>query len=355
MIKLCLVDDSASVRKLVGALAEAVPDFNLIHSWGDSQEALEIIRRSKSAKEKPDVIILDMEMPHVNGIEFLKVVMAENPIPVVIFSSATQQGSSMGIQALKLGAVEVVAKSRKSMCASGKMWDELVDSIRAAANSNLSTVKSKISPTADRFKTSLSNSPQQGLRKDNYYRRLIAIGSSTGGTHALEHILCQFPDNTPPVAIVQHMPEHFTNAFAKRLDSICHVKVFEAEDGMPLKPGMVAIAPGHAHMTIQRDGLHFRTRVKPGPPVFHHCPSVDVLFKSVAETIGYKAIGVILTGMGQDGANGLKLMHDKKSHTIAQDEASSVVYGMPAAAVKAGGVDESVSLDNIAQSIFRQA
>lgn len=351
MIKALIVDDSATVRQVVSDILDHAPGISVI---GTAQDPLFALKRME--KEWPDVIILDVEMPRMDGITFLKKIMSERPTPVVMCSTLTESGSTTSIQALNLGALEVVAKPKMNL--KDGLNDSsrvLINAVRAASRANMKLVRSnptatvKIRPklTAD----AILPGGKPGLQVAAS-DRIVAIGTSTGGTQALETVLTQLPRSVPAIAVVQHMPEKFTRAFAERLNSICEVEVKEAENNDLMRSGQVLIAPGGHHLLIQRKGPRFVALIKDGPPVSRHRPSVDVLFRSVATAAGKQALGIIMTGMGDDGAAGLKEMHDLGAHTLAQNEVSCVVFGMPSVAIDRGAVDCVVALGSIAQKIL---
>ncbi|NOX09655.1 MAG: chemotaxis response regulator protein-glutamate methylesterase [Gammaproteobacteria bacterium] len=349
-IQVFIVDDSAVVRKVLTELLENVAGIEVIGSAQDP-----IFAQPKMEKNWPDVIILDVEMPRMDGITFLKKIMAERPTPVVMCSTLTEEGSKTSLQALSIGAIDVVAKPKANLKTKlPEASQELVSAIRVAAKANMSGIKAKkIAPvlkvstklTAD---VMLSKSASRNAQKTG---PMIAIGASTGGTQALELVLTALPANTLPILVVQHMPEKFTNTFANRLNELCKVEVKEAEDNDPLLPGRVLIAPGGKHMMLQATQFGATVQVKDGPLVSRHKPSVDVLFRSVSKYAGANALGIIMTGMGDDGARGLKEMHDVGAKTIAQNEATCVVYGMPQEAVKRGAVDYELALNKIPEMI----
>ncbi len=350
MIKTLIVDDSATVRQVVGDILSKAEGISVI---GAAQDPL--FARRRMEKEWPDVIILDIEMPRMDGLTFLKKIMAERPTPVVMCSTLTESGSSASIRALNLGAVEVVAKPKMNL--KDGLNDSsriLINAVRAASRANMKLVRSnaaaplKTQPklTADAILP--SGKPSIQTMPSN---RMVAIGTSTGGTQALEAVLTRLPRSVPAIAVVQHMPEKFTRAFAERLNSICEVDVKEAEDNDVMRPGQVLIAPGGRHLLIQRRGPTLFAHVKDGPPVSRHRPSVDVLFRSVATAVGKQALGIIMTGMGDDGATGLKEMHDQGACTLAQNKETCVVFGMPGVAIERGAVDAVVPLDAIAEKI----
>lgn len=352
IIKLLIVDDSAVVRQVLTAALDGVSGIKVIGAAPDP-----IFAMKRMEAEWPDVIILDIEMPRMDGVTFLRKLMTERPTPVIICSTLTEKGAEVTMQAMSAGAVDIITKPKvnlKTFLLESK--NTIVDVIKAAAQSRPGKIKLS-TPTANlnSFKpnndTLLGNSHLKPMAETT--DRVIVIGTSTGGTQALEYLFTQLPRTAPAIVVVQHMPEHFTAAFAKRLDGICQVTIKEAEKNDRALPGTVLIAPGGKHMLLQRSGAQYRVDVKDGPLVSRHRPSVDVLFRSSAQAAGSNAIGIILTGMGDDGAHGMKEMHDAGALTIAQDEASCVVYGMPKEAVKLGGVDASLPLSAIPQLIMQ--
>ena len=348
-IKVMIVDDSAVVRQVLSAtLAEDV-GIEVIGAAVDPVFALE-----KMKAQWPDVIVLDVEMPRMDGITFLRRIMAERPTPVVICSTLTEAGSETALQALSAGAVCVVTKPKMGLkqflqdCS-----DDLISAVKAAARANVRRlVPSAPAAAPVRPKLSADAILPAGSAMVQTTETVVAIGTSTGGTQALEAVLRALPRVSPGIVVVQHMPEKFTGAFAQRLDSLCEVEVREARHGDRVMPGRVLIAPGGRHMLLKRSGAQYVVDVIDGPPVSRHRPSVDVLFRSAARFAGRNAVGVIMTGMGDDGARGLKEMHDAGAWTVAQDEASCVVYGMPKEAVKLGGVDKVLPLTDIPAAIL---
>lgn len=347
-IKVFVVDDSAVVRKVMSTILDRDPGIRVIGSAPDPIFAIEKMR-----KDWPDVITLDVEMPRMDGITFLTQLMKERPTPVVICSSLTTSGAETTLQAMAAGAVTIITKPEIGV---GDFLtdssNDLVAAVKAAARANMGAVQRGAKQHAKPQDT-----PREGgatrMAMAQTTERLVAIGTSTGGTVALEALLTELPLVSPGIVIVQHMPEMFTAAFAARLDGLCEIKVQEAKDGQRVLPGLALIAPGGKHMQLVRSGAQYAVEVKDGPPVNRHRPSVDVLFRSVAKFAGKNAMGVIMTGMGDDGARGLKEMHDAGAYTLAQDEASCIVYGMPREAVKLGAVDRSLPLDAIAGAILR--
>lgn len=340
MIKVLVVDDSALVRKL---LTEELSRYSDIEVVGGAIDPY--VARDKIVRLKPDVITLDIEMPRMDGLSFLSKLMKFYPMPVVVVSSLTPENSQNAIRALELGAVEVICKPGSSLSAPD-ISKRLVEAIRAAARARVT--KTPVVEPGDKeggqgYKIQLKTT-----------HKVIAVGASTGGTIAIEKLLSGMPLNIPGILVVQHMPEYFTASFAGRLNSICKIEVREARDGDTAVPGLALIAPGGKHMLLERSGAFYNVRIKGGPMVHHQKPSVDVLFHSVAKQAGANAIGVLLTGMGADGADGLLAMRNSKAHTIAQDEATSVVYGMPGEAVKLGAACEVLPLDEISSNIIRR-
>jgi len=332
-IRVLVVDDSATMRSLITAALNRDPEIEVCGAAGDPFEARGMIKALN-----PDVVTLDIEMPNMNGIEFLEKIMRLRPMPVVMVSTLTQAGAEMTLRALELGAIDCVAKPADALGTQDAL-NEIVVKVKIAARASVRT-KADTAPTAARTKTFMPSGD------------VVAIGSSTGGVEALLAILTMFPDTCPPTVITQHMPATFTASFAARLDRASGAKVQEATDGAMLEPGKVYVAPGGAtHLEVVRSaGL--RCRLVQGDPVSGHRPSVDVLFNSVANAVGDKAVGVILTGMGRDGAQGLLAMRNARAKTLGQDEQSCVVYGMPRAAFEIGAVEKQVSLSSMGQSIL---
>lgn len=339
-IKVLIVDDSAIVRKIFNEELSKEPDIEVIGTAPDP-----FIARDKIIKLKPDVITLDIEMPRMDGLTFLKKIMHYHPLPVIIVSSLTPQGSRMALEALEEGAVEVLSKPGGSYSV-GELSLQLKEKVRAAVKAKWFRVRGfSSSPSLPTITISrpLTETTQ----------KVIAIGASTGGTEALKELLRRLPLNTPGILIVQHMPPHFTTAFAERLNQLCSLEVREAKDGDSVLDGRALIAPGNFHMLLRRSGSKYYVSIKDGPFVHHQRPAVDVLFNSVAQSAGANAIGVIMTGMGSDGAQGMLKMKEAGAQTIAQDETSCVVFGMPKEAIRLGGVDRVVPLDCIPQEIIQ--
>ncbi len=340
--RVIVVDDSSLVRKVLGKKLNKDPDISVVGAAPDPYVARDMI-----VEHKPDVITLDIEMPRMDGLTFLRKLMKHYPIPVVVVSSLTQKGGKLTMKALEAGAIEVVQKAG-GQYSLGDMAVSLSNKVKAAAKVNMEEHLAKQKKTQSTTTSGTANLAQN-VRTSN---QLIAIGASTGGTVALQSVLEQLPANAPGILIVQHMPEAFTSYFADRLSTLSAMDVQEAQDGDQLHSGLALICPGNYHMVLKCSGAKYRVKIKKGPLVNRHRPSVDVLFRSVA-AIGKNAVGVILTGMGKDGAKGLLKMHEAGAHTIAQDEDSSVVYGMPRAAAKLDATSEISPLEHIPQRILR--
>lgn len=343
-IRVMVVDDSPVVRKVMSAILDQDPGIEVIGTAHDPLFAIEKMRR-----DWPDVITLDVEMPRMDGITFLRQLMAERPTPVIICSSLTTAGAETTLQALAAGAVAIVAKP--GMGVEGFLKDSsdnLISAVKSAARANMGAVK-----RSAQLRSQVTERSQPRLAMAQTTERIVAIGTSTGGTVALEVLLSALPRVAPGMVIVQHMPAMFTASFAARLNSVCEIRVEEAKHGQRVLPGLALIAPGGKQMQLTRSGAQYIVEVREGPPVNRHCPSVDVLFRSVAKYAGKNAMGVIMTGMGDDGARGLKEMHEAGAFTLAQDEESCVVYGMPREAVKLGGVDRSLPLSALAGAILK--
>jgi two-component system chemotaxis response regulator CheB len=352
-IKVMVVDDSAVVRQVVMGLLDAAPDIEVIAAVADPLLAIERLKQ-----QWPDVIVLDVEMPRMDGLTFLRKIMQERPTPVVICSTLTEKGAKTTLEALACGAVAIITKPKIGL----KQFlhdssNDLVTTVRGAARANVRRLAARaaaplVAPpknTADVILTA-----QSGRAMTQTTARVVAIGTSTGGTQALEEVLTALPRVSPGIVIVQHMPEKFTAAFAARLDGLCQITVKEAENNDRVVQGQALIAPGGRHILLKRSGAQYFVEVVDGPLVNRHRPSVDVMFRSVAKSAGANALGVIMTGMGDDGAAGLLEMRTAGARTVAQDEASCVVFGMPREAIKRGGVERTVTLGAIAQEILKQ-
>ncbi len=351
-IKVMIVDDSALVRKVVAEALAREPGIEVIATASDPLFAIE-----KLKIQWPDVIVLDIEMPRVDGITFLRKIMAERPTPVVICSSLAEGGAQATFDALAAGAVSIITKPKAGL--KGFLQDssnDIVQAVRTAARANLRAMPRSTVKSANIHREKISAdaviTPGTATAMARTTDQLIAIGTSTGGTQALEAVLTQLPATCLGIIIVQHMPEKFTAMFAERLNSLCEIEVREGKTGDRVIPGRALIAPGGKHMMLKRSGAQYLVEVVDGPLVNRHKPSVDVLFRSVAKFAGANALGIIMTGMGDDGARGLKEMHEAGAKTIAQDEASCVVFGMPKEAIKLGGVDQTLPLDRIPAAII---
>lgn len=353
-IQVMLVDDSAVVRQVMGEVFSKASGISLMAVANDPLMAME-----KMKTRWPDVLVLDVEMPRMDGITFLKQIMSTRPTPVVICSSLTQKGSDMAMNALAAGAVDVIAKPTGGVKAFLESNSHaLVQAVRAASAARMGNVRVRETPPAShaapaKLSADAMLAPPTGREMFSTTERIVVIGTSTGGTQALEEVLVNLPRGCPGIAIVQHMPEKFTRSFAERLNRLCAIEVKEAADGDRVMPGRALIAPGGRHMLIKRSGAFYHVEVVDGPPVSRHKPSVDVLFRSTAKYAGRNALGIIMTGMGDDGAKGLKELFDTDAKTIAQDEATCVVFGMPKEAIKLGAAREIMPLDAIAGAISR--
>lgn len=353
-IKVMLVDDSAVVRQILAGVLNKENDIEVIATATDPLYAMD-----KMNQQWPDVLVLDVEMPRMDGITFLKKIMSVRPTPVVICSTLTEKGCDTSMQALAAGAIAIIAKPRTGLRNFFEQdASEIIQAIRAAAAADMRRVKaitvSNMVPAKHSIDQVLPGSKTTQATASNLHvttDKLVAIGTSTGGTQALEVVLTQLSRTVPGIVVVQHMPEKFTAAFAARLNQLCQIEVMEAQNGDRVIPGRALIAPGGRHMVVKQKGAQYHVEILDAPPVNRHRPSVDVLFRTVAKCAGANALGIIMTGMGDDGALGLKEMHDAGAETIAQDEKSCVVYGMPKEAVKLGATDKIIPLSQIAEAI----
>ena len=335
MIKVLVVDDSALIRSLLSTIVQSDPEFHLVGTASDAYVARDLVNL-----HRPDVITLDVEMPKVDGLTFLEKLMKARPTAVVMISSLTEQGADVTLRALELGAVDYLAKPKLDIARGIEDYrQDIVAKIKAASVAKLArTKKCQPKKTASlRFKTT---------------EKIIAIGASTGGTEAIKAVLTEMPVDSPGIVITQHMPPGFTSSFARRLDNLCRIRVLEAQGGERIVPGHAYLAPGDQHLTVVRSGADYRIELTDGPRVSGHKPSVDVMFQSVAEAVGSNALAVILTGMGKDGAVGIRSIAEQGGFTMAQDEASSLIFGMPQEAIKTGCVKQIVALDEVSQRLI---
>jgi two-component system, chemotaxis family, protein-glutamate methylesterase/glutaminase len=351
-IKVLVVDDSALVRKLLSAMLMRAPEIKVVGTASDPYAA-----REKIKSLNPDVITLDVEMPRMDGITFLENLMRLRPMPVVMVSSLTQRGADVTLRALELGAIDFVAKPRIDIAGTLEDYEnELIAKVRVAAQARvLPRSEKRAREIEERNSTSAvvpALSARMMLRTTD---RIIAIGASTGGTEAIREVLEEMPPDAPAIVISQHIPAAFSKSFADRMNRSSPMAVCEAQDGQQILPGHVYIAPGDRHILVERDGARYLCRLSSGPHVNRHRPSVDVMFRSVAQNVGANSVGVLLTGMGDDGARGLREMLDAGAGTIAQDEASSVVWGMPGSAVKIGAAAQVLPLHQIAAQVLALA
>lgn len=350
-IRVLVVDDSALVRQTLIDILQSEPDIQVVGSAVDPLVAAEKMR-----EVVPDVITLDIEMPRMDGLTFLRKLMAQHPIPVVICSSLAIEGDETTFKALEYGAVEIITKPKvgtKQFLEESRI--RICDAVRAAAQAKIRPLSTaapiKVAPKLDADVMLAKGGPTNFNFRTT--EKVVLVGASTGGTEALQALLTSLPMDSPGICVVQHMPEHFTAAFAKRLNGLCRISVKEAQDNDTVLRGQALIAPGSKHMLLKRSGARYHVEVKDGPLVSRHRPSVDVLFRSGARYAGKNAVGVIMTGMGDDGAKGMREMFDTGAYTIAQDESSCVVFGMPQEAIKHGGVHKVLHLRDIAGEVVR--
>jgi two-component system chemotaxis response regulator CheB len=350
-IRVLVVDDSASVRQALSSIIEGDPATELVGTAGDPYAAARRI-----AEVVPDVIILDVEMPRMDGITFLRKIMMQRPIPVIICSTLTEAGSATLLEALEAGAVEVIPKPKvgtRSFLLESRL--RVIEAVKAAASARLGNrpARQAITKVEAKLTADAMMPPPSRRAMTVTTDKVVCIGASTGGTESLRAVLEVLPVTAPGIVVVQHMPEAFTAAFARRLDGLCQVDVKEAADGDTVLPGRVLIAPGNRHTLLQRSGARYHVAVKDGPAVSRHRPSVDVLFRSAAQYAGANAIGILMTGMGDDGAAGLLEMRRAGAYTVAQDEATCVVYGMPKEAIERGAAVSVAALGDIPREIMR--
>jgi two-component system, chemotaxis family, protein-glutamate methylesterase/glutaminase len=353
-IKVIVVDDSAVVRQVLVQLLQADPGIEVIAAVADPVFAMQRMKL-----QWPDVIVLDVEMPRMDGLTFLRQIMQERPTPVIICSTLTEAGAPTSIEALAAGAVAIITKPKIGLKQFlNEAAHELTSAVRSAARVNVKRLAMRLDgarpgPIVPKYSADVVLAPAAEKAMTRTTEHIVAIGTSTGGTQALEYVLSALPVVCPGMVIVQHMPPQFTAAFARRLDGVCQINVKEAHNGDRVTPGCALIAPGGKHMLVQRSGAQYHVEIREGPPVSRHCPSVDVLFRSAAKAAGRNALGIIMTGMGDDGARGLKEMRDVGASTIAQDEASCVVFGMPKEAIRFGAAERVVPLEEMCQAILR--
>ena len=341
IIKVIVIDDSALVRNILQEGLNSDPGIEVVATASDPY-----IARDKILEFKPDVLTLDVEMPRMDGVEFLRKLMPQYPIPVVMVSSLTEKGKQITLDALEAGAVDIVTKPKASVSAGlNEMMSQLKTKVKIASTANVSHWKNK--PVKLKSGKTLSYSALPETTD-----KIIVIGASTGGTEAIKEVISKFPRTTPGVVIVQHMPAGFTKMFSERMNSECSMEVKEAEHGDRIMTGRVLIAPGGKQLRVIRSGGIYKVEVKEGPLCCGHCPSVEILMQSVATSVGSNAVGAMLTGMGADGATGMKAMRDAGAKCIAQDEQSCVVFGMPKEAYLKGGAEKLVSLPNIAATLL---
>ncbi|MHB8056837.1 MAG: protein-glutamate methylesterase/protein-glutamine glutaminase [Desulfuromonadaceae bacterium] len=350
-IKVLIVDDSALVRQTLSDILNTDPEIEVVGTAADP-----FIAAERMLTVVPDVITLDVEMPRMDGLTFLQKLMSQHPIPVVMCSSLAESGSETALKALEYGAVDIITKPRmgtKQFIEESRV--RICDAVKGAAAARLGPLRAMrtMKEVAPKYTADVIMERPNTKAMIQTTEKVVVVGASTGGTEALKVFLEMLPEDTPGIVIVQHMPENFTAAFARRLDSICRVTVKEAQDNDTVVRGRALIAPGNHHALLKRSGARYYVEIKDGPLVSRHRPSVDVLFRSAARYAGKNAVGVIMTGMGDDGARGMKEMHDAGAVTIAQDEATCVVYGMPHEAVKLGGVNKIMPLQNIAAEVLR--
>ena len=348
-IKVLVVDDSAVVRQALSEILNADPQITVVATAPDP-----LIAESKISRERPDVITLDVEMPRMDGLTFLKQIMARDPLPVVMCSSLTERGAEVTMKALQYGAVDIINKPRlgaKQFLEESRI--RICDTVKAAARARVRRLASLVNAPEPKLTADVRLDRPRTAESFQTTEQIVAVGASTGGTEALRIFLQAMPYDAPGIVIVQHMPQHFTKAFATRLNGICRLSVKEAADGDTVIPGRALIAPGNQHMLLKRSGTRYYVQIKDGPLVCRHRPSVDVLFRSVARYAGMNAIGVILTGMGDDGARGMLEMKSAGATNLAQDEASCVVFGMPHEAIKLGGVAKILPLEKLSEEAMR--
>ncbi len=343
-IRVLIIDDSALVRSLLTRILDADPELQVVGAAADA-----FVARDKIKALRPDVLTLDVQMPRMDGLQFLRNLMRLRPMPVVMCSSLTDRGADVTLAALELGAVDFIAKPRIDLAHQLELYaTELIEKVKTAAKARVRPIWIAPAQAGDAPAMAAPLLPRSA--RD----RVVAIGASTGGTEAIRQVLSRMPADSPAVLIAQHIPRAFSAQFAARMDACSAMSVREAEDAALIRPGCAYVAPGDRHLLVERDGAHYRCRLRDGPPVNRHRPSVDLLFGSMAEQLGTAGIGVILTGMGADGARGLQQLHGRGGHTIAQDESTSVVWGMPGAAVALGAIDRVLPIEEIAAALLAE-
>jgi two-component system chemotaxis response regulator CheB len=350
-IKVLIIDDSALIRQMLTKIINSAHDLEVVGTAADPY-----IARNKIKRFNPDVLTLDIEMPRMDGLAFLSNLMRLRPMPVVMVSALTQKGADTTLQALELGAVDFISKPQIDIAQTFESYsEEIISKIRTAARAHirpLSRLPEKIFQVPPKYTADVILEKTGHRRHFRTTERVIAIGASTGGTEAIKVLLTQMPPHAPGIVISQHIPASFSSSFAMRMNQLSAMTVYEAEDDKVILPGHVYIAPGNYHLLVERSGSRYLCRLHQGNPVNRHRPSVDVLFRSCAQHVGPNAIGVILTGMGDDGASGIKEMQEAGAATVAQDEQTSVVWGMPGEAVKRGGIDYVLPLPEIADKVM---
>ena len=348
-IKVLIIDDSALIRSVLTEIINKEADMEVVGTAPDP-----LVAREKIKALNPDVLTLDVEMPKMDGLVFLERLMRLRPMPVVMVSSLTEKSSAITLQALELGAFDFVTKPKLDIRNGlAEYAEDLTDKIRGAAETRLlrpMTRKAGTNPVQPKNSADVVLASEH--RTFSTTEKIILVGASTGGTEALKTLLVDLPADSPGVLITQHMPEAFTKTFAKRLDGLCRIAVKEAEHGERILPGHGYLAPGNRHLLVKRSGANYMTELSDGPPVNRHRPSVNVLFRSAANCAGKNSIGIIMTGMGDDGATGMLEMHQAGAYTLAQDEQSCVVFGMPKEAIALGGVDEIIALDELSKRLL---
>ncbi len=350
-IKVLIVDDSALVRQLLSKMLDDVPDIEVVGTAMDAYSA-----RDKIKRYNPDVLTLDIEMPRMNGIIFLSKLMRLHPMPVIMIATLTESNADVTLKALELGAVDFVAKPRSDLAHTLEECElEIITKVKAAANVKLTTLLRQVNKSGSchaQLTRKLIDGNSELGKHVFPQESLVAIGASTGGTEAIKEVLQSMPADAPGIVIAQHIPAAYSRSFTERMNRLSEIKVALAAHGQAVLPGHAYIAPGDRHLSVIQEGAHYVCRLDDGPPVNRHKPSVDVLFRSVADAAGSNSIGVLLTGMGEDGAAGLKQMRDLGAMTIAQDRDTSVVWGMPGAAVKLGAADQVLSLNSVSRAIL---